>query len=157
MLKRLIVVLLLGLTPVTALADDTPTPEATPAQTPAANAAQPDPATSALGPSSTNSAGGSSADAAALQPAGGSPLQSTTADSTGLTAPTANTLQAPAGTDDALKVLAGEADGTSHNPSEGTSYWGWLWWTLILAALVTAVAYILRRRPFRQAKSHSKH
>jgi hypothetical protein len=143
------------LAPLTVQADELPSPEPTPSETPAPST-QPDPATAALGPSTTG-AGGSSADASALQPAGGSPLQSTTSDSTGLTAPTANTLQAPATSDDSLRVLAGEADGPSYNPSESTGYWGWLWWTLIVAFIVTTAAFVLRRQPLLKVRSRTKH
>ncbi|MDB5178332.1 MAG: hypothetical protein JWN01_275 [Patescibacteria group bacterium] len=140
MSKRFIIPLLIAaftLAPATILADDT---LASPAPTP-------NPA-SGLGPQSTTQAGGSSADAASLQPAGLSPLQSTTSDATGLTAPNASALQAPT-TSDALRVLAGEADGAPHQTDgESGNLWGWLWFSLGfgLIAILGWLAYRYRGR-----------
>ncbi len=103
-----------------------------------------------LGPASTSTpAGGSSADASALQPAGGSPLQSTTSDSSGLTTPNQNALQAPATSDDTLKVLLGDADGPTRQFAGDTpdNNWNWLWITLVFGVVTTAIYLALRRYP----------
>jgi hypothetical protein len=147
MLKRLLVTSLMAFLPFAALADDTiPTdPTPVPTQSPSASALQPNAAASGLGPSTTS--GGSLTDGGSLQPAGGSPLQSTTNDSTGLAAPATNTLQAPATGTDTLRVLAGEAEGATFDPNDTSgSHWGWLWWSLAFAALVTAGSVVFRRR-----------
>jgi len=104
-------------------------------------------ATSGLGPQATSaSSGGSSADAAALQPTTGSVLQSGTADSTGLSAPS-SALQAPATSDETLKVLSGEADGAPQSTADPASFpWGWLVFTVIIALIVTAGSIVVRDR-----------
>jgi hypothetical protein len=138
--KRLIIALALACLPFAALADDS-----TPAPTPGAT---PDPAAQ-LGPQSTSTgAGGSNADGGTLQPAGVTPLQSTNKDATGLTAPNSNALQAPASSDETLKVLAGEADGTPQQTSDtaGASNWGWLWFSLGFAVLAVLIAAAIRYR-----------
>jgi hypothetical protein len=149
--KRLLIVLLLALYPIAAAADDAPAPDATPVAT-ATPSPSTDPAAAGLGPST---AGGpaSTGDGSALQPAGGSPLQSTTSDSTGLTAPNANALQAPSTTGDTLRVLAGEADGGPHTLDDtDAAGWQWLWWVLGFGLLVAAGygAWMLRRRDWAQ-------
>ena len=153
MLIRLLVILTLALTPVAALADDTSQPTDTPAATDTPNPGTAQGPTSGnymLGPSSAGSApnsGGSTGDSVSLQPAGQSPLQSTTSDSTGLTAPTSSVLQAPASSDQALRVLAGEADGTpvqvaaNGGPSLGT----WLALSVLFGLIVTILSLFYRQ------------
>jgi hypothetical protein len=141
MSKRLLLALFLALTPVTALAEETPPPEPTPIETPAPT---PDPM-SGLGPSVTNpAAGGATSDSSSLQPAGLSPLQSTTQDATGLTAPNANTLQQQASTDQALKVLAGELEGERNSVDEEDDEIPstlWLWLAALVALTASALAW----------------
>ena len=95
-----------------------------------------------------SAAGGSNADATSLQPAGNNPLQSTNQDSTGLTAPNANTLQAPSTTNEQLEVIMGDVEGTSTSPSETeeTNLWGWLIFTVVFALIATAVGWWLHRQ-----------
>jgi hypothetical protein len=103
-----------------------------------------------LGPSQAgNNAGGSSGDSLKLQSAGTSPLQSQASDSNGLTAPNSSVLQAPANSDQALRVLAGEADGSpvQLSDSTGLSAWAWFGMPLLLALIVAGAAYFLRRHP----------
>jgi hypothetical protein len=103
---------------------------------------------SQLGPATNSGGTSSSADSGTLQPAGTSPLQSTTNDSNGLTAPTSgDPLQAPASGDDQLKVVMGDADGSTHNVAgESSSPWNWLWWSLAIGVIVAAGSLIFRRR-----------
>ncbi len=125
MLKRLTLILILLFAPLVAYADD---------------------ASSALGPPANAGGGASSnADSSVLQPAGLAPLQATTGDSDGLTAPTQTALQAPVTSGDSLQVIASSADGPSHDPA-AANYWGWLWFTLLIALLVTAAAVVMRDR-----------
>ncbi len=130
--KRFLLTLALILAPFAASADTVTSPDAP----------------TGLGPPTTSSnPGGSSADATALQPAGLSVLQSTTSDSTGLSAPS-SALQAPATTSDALKVLAGEADGapqSSANDSTGFP-WTWLVFTVLFGLIAAASAIVIRDR-----------
>jgi hypothetical protein len=98
MFVRLVAVVIFSFLPFVALADDLG-PSASGSTT--------------LGQSGTSI--GSNADGSTLQPAGGNPLQSTNNDSSGLTAPNSNALQAPASSDAELKVILGnEADGIAH-------------------------------------------
>lgn len=147
MSKRLLLALALAttlvLTPFAASADDMPVAEDSPVTSPFATPAPN--ANSGLGPSATAPAGGSNADVGTLQPAGGNPLQSTTQDSSGLTAPNQQTLQNPASSDEALKVLAGETEGRT-NPNEESS-WTWLWYMLGLGVLTVAFYLLLKRYP----------
>jgi hypothetical protein len=107
---------------------------------------------SGLGPGQTTTgAGGSSADGGTLQPAGLSPLQSTTNDSSGLTSPTNQALQAPVTPDAHLQVLAGEGDGTPQQfDDKPLSVWNWLIWSsLVLLMAVLALLgwqFFQRRR-----------
>jgi hypothetical protein len=146
MLKRLLLAGLLAVIPITALADDTvpvdvPAAAATPTTAPASG--------DSLGPGTSSPAGGSSADVGSLQPAGGSPLQSTTNDSSGLTAPNQQTLQQPASGDSALQVLRDEADGSPQPTKTGSvSYWAWLAF-LVLFGLIAAAGYWFVIRPRR--------
>lgn len=156
MFKRLLAAAVVMSLPLGAFADDTATaPDAT-AQPAASTApANNDPAAAAgLGPQTSGSAGGSNADAAALQPAGLAPVQSSSSDSTGLTAP-AGALQAPAATSDQLKVLAGEADGASVSLGDDSEDPLWPWVGLLASAMVlAALAIIWRdRRSFRDSDS----
>lgn len=98
-----------------------------------------------------NTTGSSSADSAALQPAGNQPLQSTTNDSTGLTAPTGNQLQAPTtGSEATQQLLLQEADGpiraTGPAPDTATTSWAWLWLALLLALMIAGALVVLRDR-----------
>jgi hypothetical protein len=156
MSKRLIATVLLSCSflfvPALAAADDVPTDTPTASDSPSPTAT-PDPA-AGLGPQSTGNAGGAKTDFTLLQPAGSNdPLQSNSGDSTGLTAPNANTLQMPATSEQTLRVLDGEADGgpVPMDPSSKTSL-SWLWFTLGFAALVAAGTWLTRRarwaRPF---------
>jgi Polyketide cyclase / dehydrase and lipid transport len=82
-----------------------------------------------------------------LQPAGNNPLQSTTNDSTGLTAPSANTLQAPAPSSEQLQVINNDADGGPQSPtSSGPNLWGWLFFTVLFALIAAATAWFMQRR-----------
>jgi hypothetical protein len=134
--KRFLLTLVLILAPLGAVADTVTSPDAP----------------TGLGPqTTTGSSGGSNADSAALQPAGFSPLQSTTSDSTGITAPS-SVLQAPATGSDALTVLSGEADGAPQgSPDDSNGFpWTWLIFTLIIGLAVAATGIVLRdRRRFR--------
>jgi hypothetical protein len=130
--KRLLLSLILILVPLGAAADT-----ATSADAP-----------TGLGPATTSAnPGGSNADAAALQPAGMAPLQSTTADSTGLGAPS-SALQAPSTTADALKVLAGEADGAPQGGAEDSTDipWTWLAFVVIFGIIAAAGGIVWRDR-----------
>jgi len=138
---RLLVIASLTLTPLAALADDTSDTSATPA---------PSSTSYLLGPSSlTSGAGGSTTDSGSLQPAGQSPLQSNTTDATGLTAPNGSVLQAPASSDETLKVIMGDADGPpvqvadSSNPSP----WSWLGLSVLFGLVITALVLLARRYP----------
>ena len=137
--KRFILTLALILAPLGAAADTVTSPDAPTGLGPQTTAANP---------------GSSSADATALQPAGLSVLQSTTSDSTGLSAPS-SVLQSPATSSDALKVLAGEADGAPQSSADGTDGfpWGWLVFTVIFGFIAVAVTVVLRDRR-RFARSH---
>jgi hypothetical protein len=97
-----------------------------------------------LGPSDNASGTASSS---SLQPAGSTPLQSSAGASTGLTAPDLSDLQQSGSTSQAnLQVVLGDADGPTHQPGSGsTSYWGWLWFTLIFALLVISLAVVLQK------------
>ncbi len=134
MFVRFLASLILALLPLGALADD-------------------------LGPStSVNSAlgqqggtAGSNADGATLQPAGLDPLQSTTQDSSGLTAPNSSSLQAPASSDAQLKVILGnEADGIAHQITDDslaqTERDAFVIGVLLLG-LVVAILLLRSRRP----------
>jgi hypothetical protein len=146
--KRLILAatLALALCPATTLADDTAAP---PTDTPAPAQVQQDPAAAAgLGPAASAAGAGSSSPATGnmLQGAGSSPLQSTPNDSSGLTAPASNALQAPTTPGETLQVIEGDADGSPHTPSSsGPSHWAWLVWTLIIAIILPLVFFTLRR------------
>jgi F0F1-type ATP synthase assembly protein I len=131
MSKRILSIIILTLLPFGAAAADTVAPA------------------DGLGPQSVSaSAGGSNADATALQPAGLSPIQSSTADSTGLTAPSGS-LQAPSTADDQLKVLSGEADGTPHQVDDTSATpWGWLILSLLIALVAGAGVIVRDRRRF---------
>jgi hypothetical protein len=155
MLKRLLLVMILMLLPIGALADDTAatTETTTPADgSPDPTTTDPSASASGLGPQTSAPAGGSNADAAGLQPAGLSPIQSTTTDSTGLTAP-ANALQAPAVSTDQLQVLAGEADGAPQELDDsGDALWVWDALAL-LVILISGTSIVLRdRRRFRRTE-----
>jgi hypothetical protein len=79
-----------------------------------------------------------------------SPLQSTTGDSTGLTAPNANTLQQQATSEQTLKVLAGELDGgrnTIDEDENDDSSTLWLWLAALIALAASALAW---SEPLRQ-------
>jgi len=130
--KRLLLTIVMILVPLGAAADTVTSPDAP----------------AGLGPQTTTSnPGGSNADSAVLQPAGLSPLQSTTVDSTGLTAPS-SVLQAPATAGDALKVLAGEADGAPQGSADDTGGfpWSWLAFTVIIGLIVVAAGIVWRDR-----------
>lgn len=130
--KRFLLTLVLIFAPLGAAADTVISPDAP----------------TGLGPQTTTSnPGGSNADSAALQPAGFSPLQSTTSDSTGITAPS-SVLQAPATGDDALKVLSGEADGAPQGSADdsGGFPWSWLAFTIVIGLIVAAGSIVLRDR-----------
>jgi hypothetical protein len=148
MLKRLLLSLALTVVfiPFTASADEMPAPVTVDNPAPTTQQMQPDSSASAgLGPQSSNSVGSSSADSGTLQPAGTSPLQSTTSDSTGLTAPS-NALQAPASSDQTLRVIMGDSDGSPHNLAESSSGgWAWLAWTVLLCGIIAVVALSARR------------
>lgn len=147
MFIRLLVIASLALTPVATLADDTPTPTDTPAAT---DTPAPSSASYLLGPNSlTSGAGGSTADSGSLQPAGQSPLQSTTTDATGLTAPNGSALQAPASSDETLKVIMGDADGAPVQVADSSnpSLWGWLGLSVLFGLIVTALSLLARRYP----------
>ncbi len=137
MSKRLLISLLLAFMPAVALADDT------------APAPAPDSASSAgLGPQSSSGgagAGGSNADAGSLQPAGNSPLQSTTNDSSGLTAPS-NALQGAAPSTDQLQVLSTEGDGPHQQTGSPANNWTWLGLTLAIAVVIGLGAIVMRDR-----------
>jgi hypothetical protein len=152
---RPLVLIVFALMPLAAYADDPAPTDVPPAVDTPAPTSAPAPVNPAagLGPAATApSAGGSTADAGSLQPAAPQPLQATTGDSTGLTAPNSNTLQAPATGNDNLRVLAGEADGSPHQTDSDTAgHWGWLWWSLGFGIIVAAVAVILRRWPLPSA------
>jgi hypothetical protein len=126
--------------PLAARADDT------------ASTSTPDPS-AVLGPSAgSGAASSSSADGSALQPTVNAPLQSTTGDGGGLTAPNSSTLQAPATSNDNLRVLAGEADGAPHQAGDDTTAgnWGWLWFSLLIGLIAAGTFIVLRdRRRFR--------
>lgn len=150
MLKRLLAAIILTLLPIGAMADDA-APAADPTPAPAETAA-PAPAaapSAGLGPDSISpSAGGSNADSAALQPAGVSPIQSGTTDSTGISAPS-GALQMPADSSSALRVLAGEADGTPHQLDDSSATpWLWLGFGLLLAIIAAALVVFRDRRRF---------
>jgi hypothetical protein len=101
-----------------------------------------------LGPSDNASGTASyTGDSSSLQPAGSTPLQSSAGASTGLTAPDLSDLQQSGSTSQAnLQVVLGDADGPTHQPGSGsTSYWGWLWFTLIFALLVISLAVVLQK------------
>jgi hypothetical protein len=96
-------------------------------------------------------AGGAKTDYTLLQPAGGNPLQSTTGDSTGLTAPSANALQVPATNEQTLRVLDGEADGgpIPMDPTPKADL-NWLWFSLLFGGLIAAGAWFTRRARWAQ-------
>ena len=132
MSKRLLLIIAMVLVPLGATADTATSPDAP----------------AGLGPQTTSSnPGGSSADSAVLQPAGLSPLQSTTADSAGLIAPS-SVLQAPATGGDALKVLAGEADGSPQgSAADATRFpWGWAGFVIIFGLIAAAGSIVWRDR-----------
>ncbi len=134
MSKRLLLIVAATLLlPLAAAADDT--------------TAQPITDPSALGPQASSPAGGSNADAGTLQPGGGSsPLQSSGDSSLGLTAPNSNVLQAPVTSDQALKVLSDEADGTPHTAADSEpNPWLWLIFSLIIAGIIAAGGAIVVR------------
>lgn len=135
MFKRLLLTIILTLIPALALADDMPTPDSS----------APD-AASALAPGANSALypGSSSADSGSLQPAGLSPLQSTTQDSNGLTSPTAGALQAPVAGSSDLQVIAGDADGTTHQLDDGPNLLVRLA-PVLIAALVAAGAFVIAR------------
>jgi hypothetical protein len=142
MLKRLMLATVAAaLIPSFAIADDTsstPPSASSPVQSGAGGAA-------ALGPAASGGSGSSNAAAGDLQPAGTSPLQSTTNDSTGLSAP-ASALQAPASGSDALQVLSGVADGSPHNVADDQSPGlTWLWFVFPFAGIVAGIYFFLRR------------
>jgi hypothetical protein len=153
MSKRLLATVLLSCSllfaPALASADDVPTDTPSATDTPAPTAT-PNPA-AGLGPQSTGSAGGSNNDSSTLQPAGGNPLQSTTNDSTGLTAPNANSLQVPATSEQTLRVLDGEADGgqVPMDPTPKTDL-SWLWFSLGFGVLIAAGTWLTRRARWAQ-------
>ncbi len=103
------------------------------------------------------SAGGSSADGGALQPAAGSGLGSAPTDSTGLTAPTGNTLQAPATDSTQLQVLLGsEADGEQHHIQDSDSAARDLWTSGLIVGLVVLaaiIAAVVRHRQLARARA----
>ena len=135
--KRLLIILIMIFAPLGAAADTAQSPDAT----------------AGLGPQTTStSSGGSSADAAALQPTTVSNLQSSTADSTGLSAPS-NALQAPVTGSDALKVLSNESDGAPQNSADPAGFpWGWLIFTVIIGLMGAAASIVVRdRRRFARA------
>ncbi len=131
--KRLLLTIIMMLVPLGASADTVTSPDAP----------------AGLGPQTATSTnpGGSSADSSVLQPAGLSPLQSTSADSTGLTAPS-SVLQAPATAGDALKVLAGEADGAPQASADGAteSHWSWAVFLVSFGLIAAAVSVVWRDR-----------
>ena len=158
MLIRLLAIVAFAFVPLTALADDsaaptdTPPPAADSPTAPAGSQAASTPQTgSMLGPSTLGSgsgSGGSTGDSATLQPAGVSPLQSTTSDSTGLTAPNGSALQAPATSDQALKVIADDADGAPvqvADASTGPSVGAWLAMSVLFAFIVTILGLFYPR------------
>lgn len=121
MIRRLLAATILTLVPALALADDTPV-TADPAPQNSSAAAQPAPApqqgsssASFLGPQSGAS---STSDGSSLQSAGNnnSPLQSDSGGSTGLTAPSANSLQGSAASNDLKVILGNESDGAPITP-----------------------------------------
>ena len=145
MFTRLLAALALTLLPTAALADDTQAADSGAPQSSATYMLGP----SAIGGATSGSSGGSTGDSTSLQPAGQSPLQSTTSDATGLTAPNSTALQAPASSDQSLRVLSGEADGSPVQVagSGGLSIWEWVLFSVLFGAIVAAASYILRRNP----------
>ena len=140
--------------PLSAAADDTPSSDATatPAASDSTPSASPYNAAGALGPSTgagalgPSSGSSSTGDSSALQPAGSNPMQSTNGDSTGLTAPNAQSLQGTAPSDQSLNVIKGEADGAPQSPDSGPNYWLWALLVVLFAAVVAAASWLLRRR-----------
>ncbi|HEX3082090.1 MAG TPA: hypothetical protein VHQ86_02450 [Candidatus Saccharimonadia bacterium] len=132
MLKRLFMIAVFALVPLAAAADEAPA--------------------SALGPQISAPSGGSTGDASALQPATSGPQQPDTSASSGLTAPVGGILQQPATGNDALKVLAGEADGSPHDQSDdgGLSFVDALIIAAVIVLIGCVVAVVVRdRRRFR--------
>jgi hypothetical protein len=150
---RLLTVLLITGLPLIAHADSTgimPSDNSAAGLTAPANAGS-------LGPATNTGNASSSADSGTLQPAGTSPLQSTTNDSTGLTAPTGgNSLQAPTGNQQ-LQVIMGDGDGPTHNVANtSSSPWTVLWWSLGVALLLATV-WILHRRRLLRRRARARH
>jgi hypothetical protein len=156
MFKRALLLAVMLIFPLGALADDETTPT-DPAATPQAQATPSDASSAGLGPDTVAPNGGSpTGSSAALQPAGQAPLQSTTNDSTGLTAPQ-NALQAPATSSEDLKVLDGEADGAPQDPNESKdSAWRYLALAFLIFVLVWGfVSWRERRRSNASARGES--
>lgn len=174
MLKRLLTVLVLTLMPLTALADDTPTPapdsaqptqsdpnsSATQPQTNTVSPAQSTQPSGVQGSQTSPTAGGSSTDSTALQPSLSSGLGSAITDSSGLVAP-ASLLQAPnTGTDQLRVMLGSEADGAQHDTATDNSNSNEpLLDTLVIVLFVIAAigGYALRRRQLQRAKAKYAH
>jgi hypothetical protein len=135
-LPMLIISCMFAFMPLAASADDAPVEDPAPA--------------AGLGPAGSGPAGGAKTDFTLLQPAGGSPLQSTTGDSTGLTAPSANTLQMPASNEETLRVLNGEADGSPAQVAPTGMGLSWIWFSLLFGAVVALAAWLTRHANWAQ-------